>query len=188
MALTLAQRWPTLDTLNDAADDGIRVGGVFLLSDGIIAAKGDLEYRTLNSQGWATLRKDAVKLEKRMTLTAYGLSPNPQLPTGSGTCGGQPTTDPNTCAGVQQVLDAVFDPYVHVLPDTSGSQLRDLLAQATSNERMHKAILLLRADDNKGVSATVTGANGTKLSDSGSSGARRRFSSRSPRIFTLSRT
>ncbi len=63
-----------LSTLSAAADNGGSIGGVFLMSDGIIdAPPTDQTYLTLGSPGWSALRKSATALASRMAVTGYRL-------------------------------------------------------------------------------------------------------------------
>jgi hypothetical protein len=127
-----------LSTLSAAADRGISVGGLFLMSDGIIdAPPTDRAYLTLNSPGWSALRKSATALASRMAVTGYGLTTPAGTGAGNGAkaCGGQATTDPATCAGVQEVLTAVFGPDVLVVNGTTGTNIGSLLGRAKADER-----------------------------------------------------
>ena len=148
-----------LSTLSAAADSGVSVGGLFLMSDGIIdAPPTDQAYLTLRSPGWSSLRKSATALASRMAVTGYGLT----MPTGTGTgnparaCGGQATTDPATCAGVQEVLTAVFGPDVLVASGTTGADIGSLISRAKADQRRSKAISQLLANDvARGVRASI---------------------------------
>jgi len=149
-----------LATLSAAADNGVDVGGLFLMSDGIIdAPPSDREYQALASPGWAAIRKSAAALAPRMSVTGYGLT-RPQSTSTSGgakACSGQPTTDPATCAGVQEVLADVFGPSVLVVNGTTAASISSLLGQAKADERRTKATRqLLTSDDDQGVRASIT--------------------------------
>lgn len=156
-----------LGTLSAAADRGIQVGGLFLLSDGILDAPNtDTSYRTLHSPGWSQLRAAATVIERQMTLDGYGLTRPVQKSAsqGAGRCGGMSTSDPSTCAGVQQTLTSVLGSNVLVFNETSGSQIRTMLNLAQANERRAKAIhRLFSADDHRGVSAAIHAINGGSL-------------------------
>lgn len=149
-----------ISRLSAAADSGVGVGGLFLMSDGIIdAPPTDREYQTLGSSGWSALRKAATALSSRMSVTGYGLT----MPQGTGVreragaCAGQATSDPATCAGVQEVLTAVFGPGVLVVNGTTAANIGSLLSQAKADELRTKAIRqLLAVDDNQGVRASMT--------------------------------
>jgi len=155
-----------LSTMSAAADSGVGVGGLFLMSDGIIdAPPTDRRYQTLGSPGWSALRKSATALASRMAITGYGLTMPPGTGAGSGgrACSGQVTTDPATCAGVQAVLTAVFGPGVLVFSGTTSANVNSLLSEAKADERRSKATRqLLTDDDSQGVRASIT-SSGSSL-------------------------
>jgi len=148
-----------LSTLSAAADNGVSVGGLFLMSDGIIdAPPTDQAYLTLGSPGWSELRKTAATLQNRMAVTGYGLTMQPTATAGTGAsaCGGQTTTDPATCAGVQEVLTAIFGPGVLVVSGATGVNISSLLGRAKADERRSKAIRQLLANDaGQGIHASI---------------------------------
>jgi hypothetical protein len=179
--LVFAQALRVLST----APADVHIGGIVLLSDGLIDAPDDVAYETLKSPGWAGLQRQAAGLAGRMALSGYGIQLANQATVGPGNCTSAETTDTATCAGVQAVLDNVLPPTsVVMLPPKS--DISATLNLAKNDVRVAKAVEALQPDVGKGVTATVSGAPGTSLGrldlPSGSAAVTITFLSNAPSI------
>jgi Mg-chelatase subunit ChlD len=123
---------------------GVRVGGVVLMSDGGLDAFNDRQYNGYSAPGWAVLRNRATDLS--LPLTAYAAPL---------------TTDPVDVFSQQRALSTVFG-HVETLPSAASDLLSALSVsgQGVLDEEVDSAAA---ADSGKGVGVTWSGLPGQPL-------------------------
>lgn len=148
-------------SLLQTAPAEVHVGGIILLSDGLIDAPNDPAFAKLSSSGWTGQIQTVRNLSARMTITGYAIQlGDPPLTPGS--CTRAQTTDVRTCAGVSVVLGKLLTP-LDVDTLSPDSDIAAILGQAKTATRIAKAAQVLRSDLGRPVTATITGADGRDL-------------------------